>query len=305
MGAGDPIRISWSALRTFEECRTRYKIKYVERKAAHVREARHFLAGTVADRVMRAWLESDDPRPGQMAEMVDEFFHLHTEGEEAERISWKGTKTEDMERIREKVRRTVVNLEPILEERVLPYEYHPELRFETWINLPHPNGGEAPLPVQLRGGIDLAVRTEGPSEERPAGRYELHDLKTTEDPGYVSKTLGQSTFYDIAFGQWIGDRRQPEAFTFILPLVEDRDPVIPITISDDDRRDMLARVIRMAHGIAREQWGSEVPEGGAPCWNCDAKPACPLHRPITARDEFGTRRASFLDTAARRARAGE
>lgn len=305
MGAGNPIRISWSALRTWSECRTKYRIKYVERKTAHVTDHRNFLAGTVADRAMRAWLESPTQERGGMESLVEELFHAHTEGEEAEgKIGWRGNPNEDRAKIYDKVVRCVRRLEPILEEHVLPYEYHPELRFETWLNIPHPDG-EGKMPIGLRGGIDLAVRKAPEDEEAPRGHYALHDLKTTEDASYVNKTLGQSTFYDIAFGSWIGDRRQPEEFTFMLPLLEDRDPVIPITITDDDRRDMLGRIIEMAHGIARAQWGSEVPEGGAPCWNCEAKPACPLHKPVSGVDEFGTRRASFLGTAARRARAGE
>lgn len=298
-----PIRISWTSLKTWEGCRTKYRMTYHEKRWAHDKDTRVFLAGTVADRIMRAWLESDDPQPGQMASWVDEFMERHTHGEEAEGVrKWRGDPREDYARIRDKVERTVTRLEPWLIRYVLPHEYHPELRFETWLHIPAP-GGEGKMPVLLVGGIDIAVRFAPPDDEHPVGRYRLHDLKTTESSEYVRKTLGQSTFYDIAFGSWIGNAAQPEGFSFVFPLLDEQFE-IRSEITNDHRRDMLERIVRMAHGVAQRQWGDPVlPEDEGMCWGCEVRAVCPVKTPVSHADEFGRRRASFLGTAARRARA--
>ena len=56
----------------------------------------------------------------------------------------------------------------------------------------------------------------------------------TYDPAYMNTVAGQAIFYDIAFGNWIGDQAQPKRFGFIAPAVKEK--VIWATITEEDRR---------------------------------------------------------------------
>lgn len=284
------IRISWSSLRRWEECGQKF-LRVAQRRTAP-RDERIFLPGSIADRVMRAWLESDNPQPGQMPEMVrqmtDKLLTDQSDPDHKKRVGWRGDPREDRRDIETFVVGVVEKLEPILMKYVVPYDYHPELRSHTYVRLPGYDGQL--VWIKMVFGIDIAVR-ESPTY------YSLYDLKATANKDYIAKTLGQGTFYDLSFGSWIGDSSQPKRFGFIAPALEQQ--LHWATITDDDRRQMLSRIIRFVHGIQRHHFDPKEDDKG--CSICEAKPSCVKFTVDFFRDEAGKHRASF-DAAAERSR---
>lgn len=291
------LTVSWSSLKRWEACHQHdYRSKRGEAKS--IKDGRIFLPGTIADRLMREWLESEDPQPGQMVENIEEMFRRYAfpetddEREEAQYvIKWKGDKRQDQQDVKDFVRRTVTDLEPILMREVIPHDYHPELRFRTSVGLPL--FGQTAR-VTLIGGIDIAVRLR--EADQATGRYRLFDLKTTVNDDYIRSTLGQGIFYDIAFGHWIGDKNQPEQFGFIAPGLPEK--IYWAKVTNDDRRFMLQRIIKYAEGLMQ---GDNTPkESDAGCQWCDVSHVCDKWRIDSQVDAQGKNRASFGKAAARR-----
>lgn len=299
------LLISWSGLRRWEECRHKH-LRYIQGKVSRTMDGRIFLPGTVADRVMREWLASPDPQPGQMEDaveaMMERFANPQNEDDRktARVIKWRGDPREDRAKVTEFVRDTVVKLEPILLEYVIPHDYEEELSFRTTIGIPYLDGRT--VGVTLLGGIDIVTRLRdaiaidaGRTLFAP-GEFVLYDLKATSDEKYVSKVVGQAIFYDIAFGHWWGDPRQPRAFGFISPATNER--LIWVKIDDAARRAMMERIIRFAHGMWRGEWEPKVSNTG--CSYCECKHACDKFALHTKPGEEGRRRASFETAASRR-----
>lgn len=268
------LKVSWSGLRRYESCAQRHKL-VISGKSATVRNGRDFLPGTVADRVMRAWLSQDEQKPGEMVEMVQPYFDRYADEDSEYVIRWRGKN--DRAVTANLVREAVRQLEPILFKLVVPHEYEPEFRFDVPISIPYLDGHMTS--IGLIGGIDLAVVDKPPD-------VALYDLKITKNPQYVRKTLGQAIFYDIAFGHWYG--RNPRSFDFIMPLCSPM--LVPVHVTEDDRRQMMARVIKMAHGMWRKEWETNR---GSQCRYCEVKPACPEFVNRVRVDARGQRRIAL------------
>lgn len=302
MAQGDPVpmtlNISWSGLKRWEECnQLDYRVK--QGQAHAVTDGRVFLAGTLADRAMRRWLENNCE--GKIDDSLDELVRLYTKPETDDEkkeaqyvIKWRGDPNADRKKVTEFVREALASLEPLLKHWVEPYDYQPEMKFKTKVGVPYLDGKTTG--INLIGGIDVVTRFEPPSEEHKAGRFRLFDLKTTTDAGYITKTTGQSVFYSLAFGHWIGDKKQPEEFGFIAPMLPNK--IYWSTVTDEDRRHMISRIIRYAQG----QWnGEKEPKADdTGCRFCVAYHVCDKYALNFSKDDIGRNRVSFEKAASSR-----
>lgn len=266
-------------------------------------DGRVFLPGTVADRVMRAWLDSPDPQAGQMEQMVPEYLDRFSQppaegvADEPDRykiIKWRGNPRRDKALVRNFVVEVVRDLEPILLKYVVPHEYEPEVKFRVSIAIPYLDGRLTQ--VDLIGGIDIVSRLLYPEWDLAKGDWVLYDLKATKDPAYIGKVIGQGIFYDIALGHWIGDVSQPKRFGFIAPAIPER--VVWTQITDEDRRHMMTRIISFAQGQWRKDWDPKESDVG--CKYCEVHHACSKWAVEVDRDAAGRNRTSFQKAAQRR-----
>jgi hypothetical protein len=244
----------------------------------------------VADRVQRAWLALPDPQPGQMAAMVpdmlDQWSNPERDNPEFQPVRWRGGDPQrDRAEVLEFCTLVVTRLEPILLKHVVPFDYQPELRFETWIGLPDPSGDIKP--VRLVGGIDIVVRL-------PDDRFVLFDLKATKQDSYIGKTLGQGIFYDISWKHYWGEH--PVRFGFIAPALDER--LVWCDISEEDRTVMRSRIMRFAQGMWRGDWAPKADDDG--CDYCDTKHVCDKYAAPSSVDEQGRHRVSFDQALAAR-----
>lgn len=282
--SGDEVKefsISWTSLQSWEQCK-QLGFLISQRKRAAGQDNRNFFHGNVVDRIMRNWLDSDNPEPGQMPKMVDDYMEK-CEEEVQERdngkIKWKHRT--DREDVREYCVELVTRLEPILFEEVIPFEYEPAKRFAVPTKATSVDGEEYRL--ILKGEFDLLVRNQN------TGLFRVWDLKATKDKDYWRKTLGQLVFYDLAvfamFQSW------PEASGLIQPMCEER--VMRFTHTNTERAQMVARINK----VMEAQWkGDYAPkESNAGCSYCIANYACSKFKPQVSKGgktimSFGTGR---------------
>lgn len=262
-----PLTLSWSALRSHEECRQKALLQRTG-KSNPAADIRGYFHGTVVDRVMRRWLESENPLPGEMADMVEDI----RDQEEIEAIRtgdgvvrWRSVN--DKAIMTNFCRELVVKLEPILQELVLPYDYQPEVRYRTPIMIPYLDS--RPTMVYMAGGIDIVVRR---SEDPP--EWYAYDLKGTANDKYVNSVLGQGIFYDISMEALYG--HSPVRFGFIQPMCKEK--IVYANITDDDRRQMMVRIERMAHYMWRKDWTPKETTSG--CTQCPVKHHCVKFTPV-------------------------
>jgi CRISPR/Cas system-associated exonuclease Cas4 (RecB family) len=276
----DPIILSWSGLLRWEKCRQQ-ELLVLKHKTSPLTNGRNFIQGTLADRCMRWWLEDPERKPGGMIDYLEQAWNENT-GENAERrIEWKGVPAHDQARVKEFVKNALVDLEPILYEKVLPYSFAPELKFKTDIAIPWIDGSRN-INITLRGGIDLAIK-------KSDSHFAIYDLKTTADDSYVrGKTLAQLTFYDLACWAMFGV--QPKEWGFITPAATEK--FIPVEVTDEERRVMLTRITEYCHGVWQRQW--QVTDNDSDCFNCPVKRACPKWDRQVVQDTAGKQRVSFL-----------
>lgn len=262
------LKISWSALQAHELCKQKAKLMREKHKSP-ASDIRNFFHGVVADRIMRAWLESANPVSGEMVSWVDQFIddclkEAKDTGDGV--VRWRDPA--DRARMADWIRVLLGRLEPFLQRDVLPFDYEPEYRFRVPIRIPDLNGNLAE--IDLTGGMDILVReTLGP----PAV-WAGYDLKATENPDYLRKTLGQGIFYSLAH---LAAHGTPfRTFAFVQPMVE-RNPIAHVVISDADLASMLARITAVAH----DRWrGDEAPKKSSDgCSWCFVKHACPKFKP--------------------------
>lgn len=263
MGHIDPetrlVTISWSKIRTAEECKQKaYQIS--EGHKSPVSNVRVFFQGNVVDRAMRRWLEISDPPHGWMADHVDSIMDeieatAVAEGDGA--VRWRHR--DDRRQVREFCREAAVRLEEILRHVALPYEYQPAVRFKTPLVIPGLDGGS--VKVLLIGEMDLLVR------QRSALR--CWDLKVTRDASYWRKTIAQLVFYDIAC--WCMTGQVLEEAGLIQPMV-DGYPFMSFQPTDADRQQMFSRIVRIAHEIMRGDFAPKSDSTG--CEWCEVRHAC-------------------------------
>lgn len=257
------IGISWSALRSWEECHHRVKLQRSSKKNPAM-DIRSFFHGTVVDRVMRAWLEDPDTPSGAMPLMVEEIMRI----EELRAIEtgdgvvrWKNKN--DRREMLAFCKELVARLEPILYELVVPYDYEPAKRFKTPIIIPGLYG--SPVQIYLVGEMDLLVK--------PKDTFEVWDLKGTKNDSYWRKTIGQLVFYDIATRSMFGEATSRVGL--IQPMCKLR--VMEWSITERQREELMSRVISMVHGIFRKDWA--YTEKTSICSFCPVNHACERFKP--------------------------
>lgn len=276
-GAPRKIKLSWSRLKTYETCRKRAQLMSKGKKSPTT-DGRVFLPGTLADRCMRAYLEAGTFETGGMRTHLEALWAEHTGPDAEYRIKWRGNPGEDKQRVIDTVHRAVDILEPILLEKVAPYEYKPEYRFTATLGIKDLLGETAH--IEMFGAVDVAVRYDD-------GHYGLFDLKITENDTYIRSTLAQLTFYNIAFRGWTGIH--PTEHAFWTPLLGQ--PVVPIDVTDEERRAMYSRIVSYCHGFWSERF--ELTTDQSNCFNCATKHACPRFVQPIEKDAQGRNRVSF------------
>jgi hypothetical protein len=251
------IRLSWSRLRTHDECPAKGALQ--REFQSPVKDIRNFVHGNVVDTAMRRWLAFDEPPPGWMLEQVDAIFEEWSHSSEGI-VRWKhpGDKKETLEFCRELVKR----LEPILAEYVLPFTWQPAVRFDVPMKVRHLNGSMRE--IRLVGEMDLLVQDH-------AKRTAVWDLKGTKDDGYWRKVAPQLAFYAIAVAIMTG--QFPYGTGLIQPMCSQR--VLPVTVTPQALREIGTRIER----LARDIWaGNLAPkESNEGCAWCPVNHACPKY----------------------------
>lgn len=282
----DEVIISWSGLKRWENC-PQHQLRVITKETKPSEKGRIFLPGTVLDLVQRKWLDSDNPQPGEMVDMVEKVFSDVVEERESV-IKWRGNPFHDQAEVKHDVRSAVKKLEPWLLANVIPYEYQPEVKFRAYMNVPYICDDAFGI-VKMIGGIDIVVRDD-------QGKFRLYDLKMTKNDAYIRSTLAQLIFYDLAWGVIQGDFYHAAEWGFVTPMLGEQ--MIPITVDRDDRAAMLSRIIKYAQGVWRDEWKPKADDAG--CDWCEAKGTCQKFKQIPIVDENGKQRVSFLQAAAQR-----
>lgn len=268
--------ISWSSLRTHESCKQRGHLSRSGKRAT-LSDQRIFFPGTVTDRVVRDWL-SDEPEKnlGAMPAMVESILEREFQSvvEEGGRVFWKSTS--DKDQVLKDCIEAVTKIEPLLIQKVLPYEYDVDFRFRAPMMLPAPWGMEM---VILNGAMDIIIRND-------QGLYGVEDVKQTRNKDYWRKTIAQLTFYDIAIGAMFNSDTFETGL--LQPLCEQT--YVPYTVTDILRAQMLQRVTAMANDIWRSDFTPTTDR--SQCSMCDTKHACSRFTPIKSKD--GKKRLSLV-----------
>lgn len=268
----ETIRISWSSLRTYVECKQKAKLMRTGRKAA-LEDQRNFLPGTITDRISRDWLKDKDRQPGQMLLMLDEYFERAVaEAEESGIVRWKSV--DDREKVRADCAEAITNLEPILLEHVTPYWHDQDVKFEVPMHAAR-NGGGDPIHVTLNGYMDYLVHDE------EHDRWYVFDLKQTRNADYWKKTQGQMVYYSVATELRYGGR--VEGAALIQPLLPEKHRLKPIEIGPEARLALFRDITNMANDVVNDAMPPKDDTDG--CAWCPVKHACEKFLP-----EPGTRR---------------
>lgn len=271
------IRLSWSRLKAYEACRQRVHLQMRGVRTATL-DGRVFLPGTLADRAMRLWLEQGTFEHRGMHTFLEQLWAEHTGPDAEYQIKWRGSPTDDKRSVLANVTRALDVLEPILLEKVAPYAFKPEYRFTATLGMKDP--WDQTQHIEMFGAVDVAVHMGD-------GRYALYDLKITENDTYIRSTLAQLTFYDLAFRGWTGTHPVEHAFwTPLLP-----QPVVPLDVTEVERRQMYGRIMSYCHGVWTNQW--QLTGNTSECFNCPTKVACPRYVTPIDKDAQGRNRTTF------------
>ena len=253
----EPFRVSWSSLQAWELCKQRGWLMS-QRKSSPVKDGRNFFHGTVVDRIMREWL--NDPQPGLMPTMVDTYMdELEAKSQESGDGYVKWRHKNDRTELRDFCVELTKRLEPILLEKVVPFDYEPAKRFRIPITLPNMNNEQ--VPILLTGEFDLLVRDHDQ-------KFHVWDLKATADNSYWKKTLGQLVFYDLAVYAMMGET--PVTSGLIQPMCDER--TLEFTFTNEDRRAMFGRIMAMMRAVWAGDY--EPSKDSAPCFGCSVKASC-------------------------------
>lgn len=250
-----PLRVSWSSLRSHEECHER-SFLLREGKRAKVTNIRNFYPGTVVDHAMRVWLDAGPDRP-PMTELVTAAMADTETDEKARGNIVRFRDSEDRNEVRKFCLELVSRLEPILAKHVVPYPHQCGKWFKIPLSLPDAEGN--PRDILLTGEMDLIVDNGGPV---------VWDLKGTADNQYWRKVVAQLIFYDLAV--WISTSKKTRFVGLIQPMCDER--LLPFEVTDADRSQMMLRIQRYAHDV----WAGErsCTDDTAKCHWCDVRHAC-------------------------------
>ncbi len=272
------IRLSWSGLRTHEECKQRSHLARTH-KLATLDNKRGYFPGSVTDRVVRRWLE-EDPQSniGTMPSLVEETMaKVKQEWIEEEQGVVRMKDSGDKAKIIAECSEAVAKIEPYLLKYVVPYDYQPDFHFEAPVRFTHPRTGDD-IAVLLNGYMDILVRDD-------KGRWWVWDVKHTRDNGYWRKTIAQLGFYDLAVELQFG---QPTAQTGLMqPLCKER--IKGYRPSVESRTQLLTRIHAMAIDIA-DNVQTPRPDTKLCGW-CPTRHACVKFTPVL--DAKGRKRIAF------------
>ncbi len=254
------LTVSWSGLRAHEECRQRTKLVRAGHRSP-VQDLRNFYHGMVVDQIMRRWLADPLHPPGGMQTMVDTYIDAEAERAQAAGegiVRWRHAG--DKDDVRQFCVELCERLEPILRDLILPHVSYTARRFRVPMTVPYLDG--TPTTITLIGEIDLLVA-------RADGERMIWDLKATRDDSYYRKVMGQLCFYDVAINAVHG--KSPVTAGLIQPMCAE--PVLEFAFTEDDRRQLLARVLRMVDDIWRDN--APLTTATSRCPKCDVRHACP------------------------------
>lgn len=277
-----PFRLSWSRLKNFETCRTRTRLLQ-KGMGASIVNGRPMLAGNIADRAMRQWLDNRVFNPGGMHDLVPDIFNAFTSAGAERPMKWLGNPVDDQTNIINKVHTAIDVLEPILLEKVTPFQFIPEFRFETGLKVPYLDGTSRT--IQIFTAMDICVNRG--TENNPD--FAIYDLKITESDDYIRKTLAQLTFYDIGMFAHFGYYANEHAY--IAPLL--KDPMIYNYVTDEDRLATLRSIMSYCDAIWKDDLYTMIEEDGWECYNCSVRQACPKYAIETTKDKHGNNMAKF------------
>lgn len=270
------IRLSWSQLRTADECKQK-RFLTVSGSRKEARDQRLFLPGNVTDRVVREWLKNDPKgnvgaMPGMVSATLDKIREeILSKGE---RVAWKPD-LNDRKNIERDCIEAVKKIEPTLLRHVVPFEYEADFRFDAPLILPRRDGTKEL--INLIGYMDIIVRGDD-------GQIRVFDVKHTKDSSYWRKTVGQLTFYDLAVMLLFKTKTSQTAL--FQPLCPK--DVYPYLVTDQARSEMFQRVVRVVNDI----WdGDNAPnDHNKFCGYCDVRMACSKFAPVL---KDGKKRVSF------------
>ncbi len=262
------ITVSWSSLKTHEECKQRGKLSRAGNRSV-LADQRVYFPGTVTDRVVRKWLENSPAdnlgaMPGMVREIMDREEAAVKEDAKQGVIRWKSQ--EDREKVVAECIEAVMLIEPTLVRHVLPHEYECDYNFSTPLKVPDPRGGM--IEILLIGKMDILVHNPNTDV------WAIFDVKHTRDNSYWRKTAPQLTFYDLDVELEYG--KPAVAAALFQPLAT---PMVkPIDIDENMRAQMLQRVTGMVRDIVLD----ELPPRADMtfCGRCDYKHACVKFAPV-------------------------
>lgn len=285
LGSATPVRVSWSSLKRWENCpHHQYQVIAGKTKAPDFM-GRVFLPGTVCDLAQRRWLMESDYSPGGMAQLVPVIMDEVVEKREYT-IKWKHSKDKD-DLVRQ-CQALVTRVEPWLRENVLPFRFQAEVRFNAAMEIPYICEDRTGL-VKMQGGIDLLVQDD-------SGKFKIFDLKITESLSYVKASVGQLTFYDLAWGLIQENFNHATEWGFITPGLEEG--LVPVQVTSEDRHAMLSRIVAYAQSYWRDSWAPKEDDAG--CQYCPAHSVCAKFQKIPVTDVNGKQRFSFEAAASQR-----
>lgn len=253
----DEIRISWSSLRTWSECKQRAKLVRTG-KRSKMENQRNFLPGNVTDRVVRRWLMDPDRKPGQMVEWVPE--QLEIEIAAAKVIKWKHVGD------KEEVLQDCLEAAKLIEEDLIEHvtgpgvEIYADYSFKAPFHAARAEGGD-PLHVTLNGFMDILIKDKH-------GRWWIFDVKHTKDSSYWKKTQGQMSFYAMAV--WLIHGKQPSGAFLLQPLASPR--VKPVDIERDALKVLAQNITSMANDIDKDEMPPR--DDTTLCGWCSVQHAC-------------------------------
>lgn len=256
---GKPLRLSWSRLRTHDECPALYDLRRANKSP--LADQRNFLHGNATDMAMRRWLSMEDPPPGWMAEHIEGILDECSKPSKEGIVKWRSA--DDRAELLAFCLELVTRLEPILARYALPFTWTPARRFEVPVTIAGLDG--EPREIILNGEMDLLV-------EDAEGHIVVWDLKATKDDAYYHKVLGQLAFYCLVVAAMRG--RLPVRAGLIQPMCKER--VLPLVVGMEEVRQMSWRIERAAHDI----WAGRVlpkadDKAGVDCNWCEMRRACP------------------------------
>jgi hypothetical protein len=255
------IYLSWSRLRSHEECKQKGYLERAKKKLA-IDDHRNFLPGNITDRIVRDWL-LDDPNEnlGKMPEMVSEYFDksVKESKDQGGVILWRGAEVTDRDQILKDCTEAVTEIEKYLQKYVIPFDYTPDFAFKVPLQVNLKN--REPVTVVLNGYMDILVK-------HSESNYFIFDVKHTKDNYYWKKTIGQLAFYDTSL--MLLEKHPSKIAALLQPLCKNQ--LHQFEITNLDRQKMWQSISNYAEDVVNNN--NEPTTNVSACSMCRVKHAC-------------------------------